>query len=324
MIGTGNSGTVHLVQGGTQIRKTVSRWRQDQEVIERQVVHLRNEIAIYKHLPQNHRRFVRFCDSFDDGKENVTIDLEYMPHGTLHEYLRGYTLRQFMDTRLGPKETQADKERRMRRRHDSIPLRQRARWALEAADAVVALHANDVIHSDLKPENMGVDANLSVRIFDFAGSSLKGSQALSLESTRYYMPRKWWDDYGVVTDCFALGSSIYHIVTGVRPYDKVPDREVDACYERGEFPDLSGVTEPEDASDTSGISQATGMLLFANTIRMCWHGGFASAQEVLESLEDEVVRTFDDGDISSISEMSGINLDIRRRDKSHATQQLQC
>lgn len=45
--------------------------------------------------------------------------------------------------------------------------------------------------------------------------------------------------YNAATDLFALGSRIYHIVTGVRPYDTVPGDEVEARFQRGEFTGLS-------------------------------------------------------------------------------------
>ncbi|KIH93342.1 hypothetical protein SPBR_04287 [Sporothrix brasiliensis 5110] len=318
MLGAGNSGTVIPLPGGTRVQKIVSFWRDD-FAIKRQCESLRNEIAIYEYLPKNHRRFAKFLGSSDDGKDRVTIDLEYLPNNTLHEYLRGYTVREFLDTkRRDDEETRADKERRMSRRHDSIPLQQRACWALEAVDGIVALHALNVLHCDIKPENMGLDAQLNVCIFDFAGSSVCGSEPMSMESTRYHKPRNPRDYYGVDTECFALGSSIYHIVTGVRPYDRVPDEEVEDLYARQEFPDLYGEAlkdEPLKGStgnttpDTIGTSPVTGMLLFADAIRKCWYGEFATSAEILDALKSEVVRTFDEEDLRYISEKSGIELE---------------
>ncbi|KIH93655.1 hypothetical protein SPBR_04355 [Sporothrix brasiliensis 5110] len=315
MIGCGMSGIVHLTPCGTMVKKSVAQWRSDPEMRSKQI---RNEIAIYKLLPQNHRRLLRFYDSFDDGGTNVWITLEYMPNGTLEDYLRGFTYEESRDVEGKSGETQADCNARIRRRHDSLPLHQRARLCLEATDAVVLLHAHNIIHSDIKPENMGVDASLGVRIFDFGGSSYDGQPVLGLESTRYFMPRESWDVYNVTTDCFALGCSIYHIVTGYRPYDALSDDEVEARYERQAFPDLSGQTreyEPKHGKegDTVGISPATGQLLFADTIRKCWFGEFATSADVFESLKQEVLATFNDKDLASIETSSGITL---RRDNA--------
>ncbi|CAK7226504.1 hypothetical protein SCUCBS95973_006222 [Sporothrix curviconia] len=266
------------------------------------------EAAVYRHLPKGHPRLLRLYDVVDDGDIGVSLALEYMPNGTLHEYLRGYTFREFLNSRRLPCDRdQADMERRMTRRHDSLPLRQRALWAPEAADGVVLLHAHNVMHADLKPENMGVDADLHVRILDLAGSSLGDRPPRALESTRYFMPRASWSVCNTKTECFALGSSIYHIVTGSRPYDMLPDDEVDARYGRGEFPDLSGQTTehvPKDG-DTTGVSPATGQLLFTETIRRCWHGEWDSAADVFAALQSEVAQTFDAADLQWIQQQGG-------------------
>ncbi|CAK7205972.1 hypothetical protein SEUCBS139899_008755 [Sporothrix eucalyptigena] len=308
MIGSGNSSMVHLSPCGTRVIKGINRIFSDRWTHERQAEHLRREISIYRYLPEGHPRFLRMYDAVDDGDIGVSLTLEYIPNGTLHEYLRGYTLREFINTRrLSSDKDQADKERRMRRRHDSLSLRQRALWALEAVDGVSFLHAHNIIHADLKPENMGVDTDLHVRIFDLAGSSLGDKPTLALESTRYFMPRASWEIYGVATDCFALGSSIYHMVTGFRPYDTLEDDEVEARYGRGEFPDLSGQTTehiPKDG-DTTGVSPVTGRLLFAETIQACWNGKFASAADLLEALQREVAETFDVADQEWIQQAGG-------------------
>lgn len=314
---------VHLLPCGTRVKKAVTIWITDEFKLKNQANQLRKEIAVYKHLPDVHPRLLRMYESADDGKFGVSLTLEYLPNNTLQEHLRGFTFQEGWNAKClpgesyHPKEHRHDKEDRLRRRHDSIPLRQRARWALEATDGIAVLHAHDVIHCDIKPENMGLDAQLGVRIFDLAGSSLPGQPPLCAESGRYYMPRSSWEVYNVTTDLFALGSSIYHIVTGIRPYDKVPNDNVDALYQQGKFPNLStngtegtatatGGSKAKD--DTNGTSPVTGQLLFAETIRRCWHGEFATATAVLESLKAEAVRTFDDTDIKYIEEASGIML----------------
>jgi hypothetical protein len=45
----------------------------------------------------------------------------------------------------------------------------------------------------------------------------------------------------VATDLFALGSTIYELLTGHRPYEEVPSNEVERLYEEKNFPDISGL-----------------------------------------------------------------------------------
>ncbi|CAK7213335.1 hypothetical protein SCUCBS95973_001769 [Sporothrix curviconia] len=302
MIGAGNCSMVHLLPCGTRVVKTLNPMFTDRHTHERQAKNLRREIAVYRHLPTGHPCLLQMHEAVDDGDIGVSLTLEYMPNATLNEYLHGYTIREFLDA-----PSRADKDCAMRRRHDSVPLRQRALWCLQATDGIALLHAHDVIHADIKPENMGVDAALNMRIFDLAGSALGDEHPLVLESTRFFMPRKSWSVYGVATDCFALGSSIYHIVPGFRPYDALADDDVDTRFERGEFPDLSGQT-PEHApkpDDTIGMSPRTGRLLFADIIDKCWHGTAVSAAAILADLQREVAETFDTEDQLWIKQTGG-------------------
>ncbi|CAK7213045.1 hypothetical protein SBRCBS47491_001669 [Sporothrix bragantina] len=169
-----------------------------------------------------------------------------------------------------------DVERRLRRRHDSLPMHLRARWALEAVHGVMLLHANGIIHCDIWPQNVGLDASLGVRIMDFGGSALGDLKPLLMENSRFSMPGASWEDYGVVTDCYALGSSLYETVTGFQPYETL------------------GYTNDD------GIE--------AQTIRKCWHGKFATAADVLASLKLEAIETFDEENVKWIEEASGVPL----------------
>lgn len=176
-----------------------------------------------------------FSYSDDNG-----LTLEYMANGNLSSYL--------------------EKEK-------DIPTWQRLQWCIEAAEGVVLLHSLGIIHADIKPENMVLDAGLGVRIIDMSGSSISGKPPLSLESTRFFLPRCRIVDMpcSVVTDLFALGSSFCQIITGRHPYAELSDKEVEKRFACGDFPSVSGIP-------------------FGDTIRRCWRCEIDSAQIVLDSL----------------------------------------
>jgi len=153
-----------------------------------------------------------------------------------------------------------------------ISMKHRLRWCIEAAEAVVLLHSHGIIHADIKPENMLLDEELGVRIIDLSGASIDGKEALSLESARFFLPRNVRDEAicNVTTDTFALGSSIYQIVTRKQPYESVESQEVEARYASKEFPSVAGVP-------------------FGDIIQRCWMCEFGSTVEVLNALKMETM-----------------------------------
>jgi serine/threonine protein kinase len=90
----------------------------------------------------------------------------------------------------------------------SIPISLKLKWAYQIAQAVSLLHSNGIVHCDIKPRNILLDAALNIKIIDFSGSSLDGSKPASGEGTRFYLPRHWRYPPTVATDLFALGSTL--------------------------------------------------------------------------------------------------------------------
>lgn len=106
----------------------------------------------------------------------------------------------------------------------TITLPERLQWACDAAEGLHLLHSHGIIHSDLKPENLLLDSNSRLKIIDFSGSSFDGIVGSAIESSRFFLPRPWEEPPTVRTDIFALGSTIYEIVTGRQPYEDLSGR----------------------------------------------------------------------------------------------------
>lgn len=148
----------------------------------------------------------------------------------------------------------------------------RARWALQAAQALAMLHAHNVIHADLKGANLLLDRALNLYIISFKGCSLLGKPPYLLESGGFFLPAErrrggemWCDE---TTDLFALGSTIFQIATGKRPYEGLEEEDVERRFAEGTFPGLERV-------------------LFGGVIRKCWDCEFESAEAVLQAIGTE-------------------------------------
>jgi serine/threonine protein kinase len=200
---------------------------------ERSYKDIEMEAKIYRRLGPHHRLVPML------GHSEKGLVLQYMENGTIKDYLG---------------------------EHHNVAVDQRLRWAQEAAEGLQLLHSHGIIHCDTKPRNLLLDTDLSLKIADFSGSCVQGSESYACESTRYYLPRDWREAPNVATDLFALGSTIYEILTGCSPYQERPSKEVERLYREKDFPDVSN-------------------LPCGNVIMKCWLGEFDSAQQVWDLIQ---------------------------------------
>jgi serine/threonine protein kinase len=108
------------------------------------------------------------------------------------------------------------------------------KWVLEVARALRAALQNGVIHHDVKPANILLDADDNIKIADFglsyALNDIKSQSLLSELSTfgspDYVSPEKlsfgFEDSKG---DIFSLGVTFYELLTGQKPFKQARDDE---------------------------------------------------------------------------------------------------
>ncbi|MDA8261302.1 MAG: protein kinase [Actinomycetota bacterium] len=98
----------------------------------------------------------------------------------------------------------------------------------QAADGLAAAHAKGIVHRDVKPGNILVRPDGSVKITDFGIARAAGGSDLTipgsvLGTARYIAPEQLaGGDYGAPADVFALGVVAYQCLTGETPF---ADRE---------------------------------------------------------------------------------------------------
>ncbi|KAL2435247.1 hypothetical protein ABEF95_014827 [Exophiala dermatitidis] len=219
---------------------------------------LENERCAYKTIGP-HARIARWIPAETAAAEYVEI--EYYPHRSIGEYMA---------------------------KHDNqVEPAMLIKWGAQMIEALAVIHAKGVIHSDLKLEQYLLDNDLNARLSDFNAASSPGRPPLGYEKATHFLPRATDEDNTVRTDLFALGSTLYELAYGKCPYHELypvrpeglelcdaaeiehhymledeADDQIEDLYRQGIFPDVS-------------------LALCPRTIRGCWNGQFATAEEAL-------------------------------------------
>ncbi|XP_014480493.1 PREDICTED: serine/threonine-protein kinase fused [Dinoponera quadriceps] len=153
---------------------------------------LRQECEIQRHL--HHPNIVQMIDSFETDNEIVVIT-EYADK-ELYEIL--------------------DKEGRLSEERAQV-------IAGDLVSALYYLHSNRVLHRDLKPQNVLLEANGVAKLcdFGFARSMSTGTHVLtSIKGTPLYMAPELIEEcpYDHNADLWSLGCIIYELVVGSPPF----------------------------------------------------------------------------------------------------------
>jgi serine/threonine protein kinase len=127
------------------------------------------------------------------------------------EYIEGQTLRQWM------------------RDHSEPSLKEVRAIVEQVAQGLRAMHRMEMIHQDLKPENIMIDNHGLVKIIDFGSTKIAGIQEIisplvrdNILGTRNYTAPEYLKNYAGSnrSDIFSLGVIAYEMLCGQLPYDK--------------------------------------------------------------------------------------------------------
>ncbi len=97
----------------------------------------------------------------------------------------------------------------------------------QMADALAAAAEQNLVHGDVKPENVLFDADGNAKLVDFGLAAMQGDSD-EIWGTPYYISpekvRRQKIDYRA--DIYSLGGTLYHALTGVAPFEGADAAEV--------------------------------------------------------------------------------------------------
>jgi len=118
-----------------------------------------------------------------------------------------------------------------------IPLSLKLRWAEQLIATLSFIHSKGILHGDISCKNAFLNEELNLKLGDFAGFPINSKPVLVCYETSH--EHLEMTNISIKSELFALGSTLYEIMTGSRPYKSNSDFAIKAAYKEGNFPDLA-------------------------------------------------------------------------------------
>lgn len=180
----------------------------------------------------DHQNITRLLDAgiTDDGQPYLTM-----------EFVEGVHLDEYCDTR-------------------KLGIRERIELFLQICDAVGYAHRNLIVHLDLKPSNVLVNQDGTVKLLDFGTSKLIQPNSLlttTVLATPAYASPEQLRNEAVTTACdvYSLGAILFDLLAGRRSADKM---SAAVMFERAMSeaePDLLSQEVSAEAAASRGVSE---------------------------------------------------------------------
>ena len=151
-------------------------------------------------------------------------------------------------------ETLKDRIRRLGR----LPVTEAVAYAIEIARGLQAAHERDIVHRDVKPQNVLLDEHGAARVTDFGIARSLRDEGLTadgrvLGTTDYVSPEQaLGHQVTPQSDIYSLGVVLYEMLTGDVPFHGESQVSVAMHHVRDELPDVQA-GRPEISSALAAI-----------------------------------------------------------------------
>ena len=153
-------------------------------------------------------------------------------HGTIegrpyiaNEYIRGQTMKDMLDFRT------------------SIPISEAVSYMLQLTSALFYAHQHNIIHRDIKPQNIFVMPDGTIKLGDFGIAQAEGvddgltKTSEIVGSVHYLAPEiSQGKPASIQSDIYSAGVTFYELLTGHVPFDKDTPVNVAVAHIKEKFP----------------------------------------------------------------------------------------
>ena len=196
LLGSGSFGNVYLV------RHNITQEEYAMKVVDKKKLsqsygnsyeQILNEIKIHSKL--DHENIIHLYNVYED-EENIKIIMEYAQKGNLFDVIQ--------------------KEKK------GISEEKAYKYFIQIINAVYYLHQHNIIHRDIKPDNILISEDDTIKLCDFGWA-----KELTLENrktfcgTAEYMAPEMVtsENYGFGVDIWSLGNLLYEMIFGHSPFE---------------------------------------------------------------------------------------------------------
>ena len=196
IIGNGSHGTVYLgIKNNTNfaVKKII---KVNKNINADNII--KKEIFIMKKL--DHYNIVKLFDTiYDKQKDTIYIVMQYASKGKLFSIRNDFTCQKM----------------------DKLYV---SKYGKQIISGLIYLHRNNVIHNDIKPENILLDDNDHILLSDFGVSELTDHHNTMIAKKGtflYFAPEKFFNSFnltGEAADIWAFGVTLFAMLYGYLPF----------------------------------------------------------------------------------------------------------
>jgi eukaryotic-like serine/threonine-protein kinase len=149
------------------------------------------------------------------------------------------------------------------RRSGALPVVEAVAYAIEVGRALMAAHAERLVHRDVKPQNVLIDHDGRAKVTDFGISRSLDSDGLTatgrvLGTTDYVAPEQaLGEEVTAQSDVYSLGICLYEMLTGSVPFTAESQVGVAMQHVRDPMPDVQAARPEVSAALAAIVERST-------------------------------------------------------------------